>query len=238
MKGNVVEASPGVVCFGMLLSIMALFSSCNNETEIEKKLRENVIEQSKGIVKDYKLISVNIDTITAGERKDSLEKIFDWADVEPDLEVLKEMRNRDFVTFHSYDPEYESKVMHGELRDASEWCTTIREVTEKADSLIAIWPTVRKYNYDYLWLITWYGDRENQYYQRDDSWSMSQLVEDNKAKLIELSKLAEAPNDSIIGYEILHNYTIKNPILNNTEVNIQRKVFVDKNLNITEIELL
>lgn len=206
--------------------------SCGENDEIKKRLKEHVIENSDGKIKDYKLVSVSIDTVTAGDRVDSLTKELKWADITPDLEVLKSLRNQEFKVFRASNPEYENAVMNGELKDASEWCTLIRKVTEKADSLIDVWSTVNKYNYDYLWLITWYGDRSEQYYGEDDSWDMSGLVESHKEDLVELARLSVANPDSIIGYDVEHRYTIKNPLFNNIEVNINEKVFFDTDLNI------
>lgn len=212
------------------------FVSCGRKSEIEKRLEAHVIEQGNGIIKDYNLKSIDIDTITVGGRIKQLSTELDWADVEPDSSVLRTLRNRDFIEFHYFNPNYEEQVMRGEYKDASEWCTELRVVTEKADSLLAAWPTVKKYNYDYLWLIAWYGDRKEQYYGIDDSWSMHPTVEEQKAALNEMAGLQTAQSDSIVGYDVVHKYSIVNPLLNNATVNISQKVRFDRNLNILSSE--
>jgi hypothetical protein len=49
--------------------------------------------------------------------------------------------------------------MHGELKDASPWCTKIRIMTEKADSLMNVWNDVTTDSYEYNHLIAFYLQR-------------------------------------------------------------------------------
>lgn len=218
-----------------LIAAVAMVS-CGESDEIKKKLKDHVIENSNGMIKHYKLLSIAIDTVTAGDRVDSLAKELEWAEGSPDIETLTVLRNQEFTVFRASDPDYEAKVMTGELKDASEWCTLIREITEKADSLIAVWPTVKEYNYDYLWLLTWYIGRSENYFEGDDSWEMNKIVESHKEDLMEIERLSAYSPDSIIGYDVIHKYAIKNPLLYNMEVNIKENVFFDTDLNIVRYD--
>jgi hypothetical protein len=114
------------------------------------------------------------------------------------------------------EPGYEEEVMRGSLKDASEWCTEIRRRTETADSLLSRWETVGKYNYDYINAKCWYMWRVFDY---DDDYEMKTVMKmvldslkEDETAIRAADAFSKADKDSVVGYKVLHSYSIKNPL--------------------------
>ena len=111
--------------------------SCS-KSPIEQSLEKYVVDRTDGVDMKYKLKDYHfIDTITVQKMMDSLSIKLTLITQEPNLEEFKNKRDQEFKQFRDNVPDYEEKVMRGELKDASDWCTEIRIITEKADSIIA-----------------------------------------------------------------------------------------------------
>lgn len=221
----------------VILTLGSLAACSNKNSEIEKKLKDYAIEKSNGMIKDYSLQSLSVDTVTVGALMDSLAIQLDQLN---QAKVSKEdfiiLRDREFKDFRSRTPEYEEAIMTGELKDASEWCTLLRVNTEKADSLIANWDSLPKYSYDMLYLIGWYADRSNNYYYSDNDWELSSLIEELKPVFDKYDSIKGLPKDSVLNYLVNYEYTFTNPLLDNAKVRVHNIAEFDPSLNIISVE--
>lgn len=193
-----------------------------------------------GVDVKYKLISYNIiDTLTIGEAIDSFSLNLPIIEKE-NIEDFKKLRNQEFQDFR--DPGYEEDVMHGKLKDASEWCTEIREITEKSDSIISVWDKVTKYSYDYNYLHWWYLRRAAEYYEYDYELRSNinqafDLVVQSKKQFEDINKLLSFNPQDKYGYIVIHKYSIHNPFVNN-RIEIVNKVYLDNDMNYIKHETM
>lgn len=219
----------------LFFAFAVLFLCGCSESQIEQSLKKYVIDHANGVDVKYRLISYEfIDTVTVKDMIDSLSSVLPIMESEPQLDDFIKKRNQEFEDFRKGE-NYEEKIMSGELKDASEWCTEIRIITEKADSLIENWDKVTKYSYDYNYLYWWYMKRAAEFYQFEydlssDINSSFHSVEKGKDKFKELNSILNSPKDSVCGYTVLHKYSINNPITS-SKTNISNKVYFDSNMN-------
>ena len=147
----------------LLIIPLILLCGCS-QSPIEKSLASYVSERDPRI--DYKLTSYTVvDTITVGSLRDSLGNTL--ITTEPDKDKFMKLRNQEWNELRK-DSTYEYSVMEGDLKDKSEWCTTIRLITNRADSLLNNWDEVDKYSYELNYLTWWDNDRAAQFYRYDD----------------------------------------------------------------------
>lgn len=221
-----------------LVAIATILYACSHQnSEIENKLKDYAVEKSNGMIKDYSLQTLSIDTITVKVLMDSLGLQLNQLNKgKVSKENFVVLRNREFTDFRSSTPGYEEAIMTGELKDASEWCTLLRVNTEKADSLIAIWESLPEYSYDMLYLIGWYADRANNYYNNDNSWELSSLIQELKPVFDKYNSIKDLPQDSIVNYCVDYEYIFTNPLLNNTKVKFHNLAMFDPSLNLISVE--
>ncbi len=188
---------------------------------IKGTLKRYVVENSKPVNVKYKLVDfVVTDTVTVGEAVDSLcEELFLDKDKKPDSTEFRKLRNQEFTDFHPYFPDYEEQVMRGELRDASSWTTLIRQVTESADSLLAVWDKVTWHSYDYNRLYWWYKARWAYFYDQYGELAytsyanyVSDLMDESRERFALLDSLLTADTNAVYRYTVEHTYTIYNPL--------------------------
>ena len=201
----------------LLIVAVVILSGCHSESPIEKVLRENIEQKEANL--NYKLISCTVvDTIDVGKRIAELVEVglpLQTMGSNMTKEKFEQLRNQEFKEFRS-DTTYERKVMTGELKDASEWCTEIRERTEYADSVLSNWDSIDKTDWKFISAIGWYNLRAQQfYYNNSNEWlSLSVAeMEENKPTYIEYISLKDAPMDSVIYLAVEHKYKIYNPIV-------------------------
>lgn len=225
----------------IVLIALALVSCAKEETPLEKTLRSYVEKGGNGVDVKYELIGYQLkDTILLSQQTDSvlaiLQKTLGKDGLKKgSLEDFKKDRNREFKEFRFAG--YEKDVMTGKLKDASEWCTEIRIVTEKADSLIQNWDKVSDYSYEYYYLRWWYLNRMVNFYKSSFDYSYRSKVEKAfksvaklKPSFAEYNRLKELPQDSIVYITCSHTYSIFNPMLDK-RISSRNKVYLDKNLN-------
>lgn len=192
--------------------------SCS-KSPIEQSLEKYVVERADGVDMKYKLKDYHfIDTITVQKMMDSLSIKLTLITQEPNLEEFKNKRDQEFKQFRDNVPDYEEKVMRGELKDASDWCTEIRIITEKADSIIANWNKVDRFSYDFNYLSWWYTKRSAEFYEFDykltsDIDKAFRMVQESKNDFEQYEKIKNSPKDSVIDYVISHTYSIYNPLI-------------------------
>lgn len=221
-----------------LLTIL-FFCGCS-KSPLEQSLEKYVVDRSNGIDMKYKLISYNyIDTLTVKNMIDSISAELPIMKSDPDLADFKKKRNQEFVEFRT-DPNYEEQIMRGRLKDASDWCTEIRIITEKADSLISNWDKVDKYSYDYNYLYWWYQKRASEYnmYDYDLAEQINtafNIVKESKEKFEQLSSLKGKPKNEIFSYVVTHTYSIFNPLIEK-KITQTDNVYLDENMNLIKYD--
>ncbi len=133
-----------------------------------------------------------------------------------------------------------AKIMRGDLKDASDWCTEIRVITEKADSLINNWNKVDRYSYDYNYLYWWYQKRSADFnmYDYDLAGQINtafNIVKESKEKFDLLSSLLDKPKDDVYFYVVSHTYSIVNPLIKK-KITQTDNVYFDANYNYVKYE--
>ncbi|MEQ3166066.1 hypothetical protein AAA214_23295 [Parabacteroides goldsteinii] len=202
----------------LVILLMTTMFSCS-KSPIEQSLEKYVVERADGVDMKYKLKDYHfIDTITVQKMMDSLSIKLTLITQEPNLEEFKNKRDQEFKQFRDNVPDYEEKVMRGELKDASDWCTEIRIITEKADSIIANWNKVDRFSYDFNYLSWWYTKRSAEFYEFDykltsDIDKAFRMVQESKNDFEQYEKIKNSPKDSVIDYVISHTYSIYNPLI-------------------------
>lgn len=220
-----------IICIVLLFVFLA---SCS-KNQIEQSLEKYVVDRGDGIDLNYKLEKYYfIDTLTVKKITDSLSLQLAPIVVEPDLADFKKKRNQEFRDYRYDDLDYEEKIMSGELKDASEWCTEIRIITERADSIIAAWDKVNKYSYDYNYLFWWYMRRTAEFYDFDYKLSSDinqtyDMIIENKEKFDLYNSLVNSSKDSIVEYVVSHEYSIYNPLIK-SKVEQVDNVYFDSNM--------
>lgn len=217
-----------------ILLLLSVMLSCS-KSPIEQSLEKYVVDRAEGIDVKYKLKDYHfIDTVTVQNMLDSLSIKLTFISCEPNIDDFKEKRDQEFKKFRDNDPDYEDKVMRGELKDASDWCTEIRKITERADSLIDNWEKVDRFSYDYNYLNWWYTKRQSEFYQFDYKLSSNideifDMIQNSRSMFDLYNKLKYSPKDSIVNYVVSHTYSIFNPMVNS---NIEKNdwVYFDSNL--------
>lgn len=199
------------------IAVIVAFSSC--ESSMEKILRNNVESRFKDIDVKYKLMSVlPNDTVTAPKRVKALEAEIGWLKGICDTlsyDGFKGLRDQEFKVFRR-DSTYEDKIMHGEYKDASPWCTELRERTETADSILANWNTINSDSWEIASFVGWATIRYVQFYNnRPHEWYQKAIEElsESKPKYEELTAISSAPADSVVYYTYTHKYSLYNPAL-------------------------
>jgi hypothetical protein len=221
-----------------LLTIL-FFCGCS-KSPLEQSLEKYVIDRADGIDMKYKLISYDyIDTLTVKNMIDSISEELPIMKSNPDLEDFKKKRNQEFVEFRT-DPNYEEQIMRGNLKDASDWCTEIRVITEKADSLISNWNKVDRYSYDYNYLYWWYQKRSADFnmYDYDLAGQINtafNIIKESKEKFNLLSSLLDKPKDDVYFYVVSHTYSIINPLIKK-KITQTDNVYFDANHNYVKYE--
>lgn len=199
------------------LLVLAGLTSCSNpiETALKNDIKGSAIEAASS----YKLVKYEItDTVTVADRIKMLEEKLPILRLASDIDFSEfvKMRNQEFKEFRS-DTTYEEKIMRGEYKDASPWCTELREVTETADSLLANWED-SKNSWDAKRAYLFYLTRSSQFYDNatyPESWRQSILLEMDNSKPLydELQSINNAPSDSSLYITLLHTYSLENPKL-------------------------
>lgn len=217
----------------LLIAIAALTLAACSSDPIEQKLASYVPAEA-----GYKFKSYNvIDTLTNAEVADSLRNLYAVGE-KVSLDEFKKQRDREFKDFRYNMPTYEEDVMRGELKDASPWCTEIREVTELADSLISVWDNVKAEDYEYNCFEAWYLARGAHYFGWADAakWdAFSDMVKAGRNDFALLRRLSEAVPSGVHGYRVKHEYSVANPIVENGDRLIMRDVVtMDKDYNIVD----
>lgn len=220
------------------LTILLLPGCSNKNSKIEDELERYVVDMSElgSVAKhklQYKLIDYRIiDTITIAKLIDSLSKDATIPDKKITLEEFKELRDQEFVKFR-LDTLYEERIMKGDLKDASPWCTELRIITEKADSLIENYDKITNFSYDYNYLYWWYQKRRAQYY--NFNYELKSNIENIFKHVIEaednfklLDSLQTSNKDDVWEYVILHDYSIHNPLFDK-KVELSHNVYLNKN---------
>lgn len=223
---------------GFLITTIApllLLVSCKSQTDaiIESNLEKYVVERAGEVDVKYKLVDYTVvDTLTVQSEIDRWSPLLDRICFDVDIEDFKKKRNQEFVSFRN-DPDYEEKVMRGSLKDASPWCTEIRVITEKADSLIANWDNVSKYSYDYQYLCAYYTDRAASFYGVSEV-DIIDFFKENKDAFIFMESSHKMPKDSIVGYNVIHKYSVHNPVLDK-RIELKDSVNMDGSFKIKKI---
>jgi len=217
----------------VVLLITTMFSC--SKSPIEQSLEKYVVDRADGIDVKYKLKDYHfIDTITVQKMKDSLSIKLTLITQEPNLDEFKNKRDQEFKQFRDNDPDYEEKVMRGELKDASDWCTEIRIITEKADSIIANWDKVDRFSYDFNYLTWWYMKRTAEFYEFDyklasDIDKAFNMIQESKNDFEQYEIIKNSPKDSVIDYVVLHTYSIYNPLIK-SKIEQTDHVYFDSNM--------
>lgn len=221
-------------------------SSCSTNN-YKKQLKQNVVTKSDGVDIDYKLISLEvIDTIYIGERIDSIElEMQNSFGINKTMQYTKddykEYRNREFSVFRENMSNYEEDVLRGKLKDASPWCTEIREITETADSLLVNWNKVDQYSYEFNRTLVWYSIRMSQFYNlKEENITVGKYLLDkiitNKGLFTERDSLSKLNNrESIYKIRFHHKYSIFNPLVNK-KLELNQLAYFDKNGKLLETE--
>jgi len=203
----------------MFVIMITLVTSCSTKDSktIKNALKSYVTKRSDNVDVKYKLKSYRvIDTITYGEAVALLREKLPIVGEKVTLEEFREQRNREFKEFRASLPDYENEIMRGELKDASPWCTKIRIVTEKADSLMNVWPQVTSDSYEYNYLIAFYLQRMCQYYGMKEQYEAEAIlekIEASKKEFDELAVFAKRNPSEVQSFKVEHEYSIYNPIV-------------------------
>lgn len=224
----------------LLLALIIGLTSCNNP--IEKSLKDDIQKKIGKEASTYDLVSCIItDTIRVSDMITILDNKVKILSVASDIDsaAFVEMRNQEFVKFRR-DTTYEDKIMRGELKDASGWCTELRQVTETADSVIANWATAKD-SWEAKRLYIWYLTRSMQYYDNNkynEDWRLEILkqTDDTKDAFSQLRVFNSAPQDSALYMTILHTYSLLNPLLKK-DVVLTDSVAMDFDYNVLGREL-
>lgn len=219
-----------------LLLLCVLLASCSNPLgdALDNEAKSRVGEAASS----YKSSGYEItDTVRVKDRIAELKGNIALLDIVDDLNYDKfvEMRNQEFKEFRS-DTTYEEAVMNGRLKDASPWCTEIRVVTETADSIIASWNNDTPHTWDAMRTYMFYLTRRSQYYDSDrydEDWrkSIMEEVDGLKPLFDELQALKSAPADSLLYFNVLHKYSVVNPLFDK-RFEFTDSVAVDFNNNV------
>lgn len=217
----------------IIASAALLLAACSSDPM--KEILSETVKQNVG----YKFLSYKvIDTVTYADASDSIRESYRISD-KVSLDEFKNQRNREFVEFRSNMPDYEEQVMRGELKDASPWCTEIREVTELADSLIAVWENVNPEDYEYNYFEAWYVARGAHYFGLADAERLEvfrDVVKANKKDFLLLLRLSTSDQNNVYCYKVMHEYSIDNPIFENGERIIMRDIVsIDSDLNVVDV---
>ena len=227
--------------FLFLLLISVLMISCTKEeSQLEKNARCS-IEKVWGEQCKYKMEKIEvIDTITYADYRESMQNKLSWLS-NVDKSKFKKSRNREFVEFRDpfHFPTYEKDVMYGKLKDASPFCTELRKVTEKADSLLKVISTVKKFNYDYQYCNAWYNKRYWHFYgnyEYEEIYDrLLSFIKENPDYFQNTDNLFEGFETDIYQLKVKHSYSMLSP-LTGLRVNLSDEILVDKDYNILESE--
>ena len=220
----------------MFVILIVLMTSCGSKDSktIKNALKNYVTKRSDNFDVKYKLKSYRIiDTITYGEATALLREKLPIVGEKVTLEEFKEQRNREFKEFRASYPNYENEVMRGGLKDASPWCTKIRIVTEKADSLMNVWPQVTSDSYDYNYLTAFYLQRMCQFYGMNEQYETAAIlekIEASKKDFDELAIFAQRNPSEIQSFKVEHEYSIYNPLAGK-RIDLKDVVSFDKDWN-------
>ena len=216
----------------VIVGLLFVQSCSNNPYQgIEDPLKEKVFA-SAGVkeLKKYRTENITItDTITVSDSISAIMQELQPFIVKKDLNDFTKKRNQEFKEFRRDGASYEREVMRGSLKDASPWCTEIRQITEKADSLIKNWEKVSPYDYEYMYLNIWYLNRQQKFYQTQYENTTRVLLKElpkHKVAAENYKKLLQKPSDEILYYKVLYVYSFYNPIVEN-------KVRVSKNATLS-----
>lgn len=205
--------------------------SSNPYQGIEDPLKEKVFKSADGMeFKKYKTENITItDTITVLDSISAIKKELEPFIVQKDLKDFTKKRNQEFKEFRRDGASYEREVMRGSLKDASPWCTEIRQITEKADSIIKNWEQVTTYDYDYMYLNIWYLNRQQHFYHTQYESTTSAVLEElpkHKATIDSYKELLQKPGDEILYFKVLYVYSFYNTL-------IKHKVRVTQNATLS-----
>lgn len=223
-----------------LLPIILLASCAGNPyKDIENTLKAKVFDAAGDMpLKRYKTESITfIDTVTVEERLAEIESELEPFYVKKDRKDFTKKRNQEFKEFR-LDPSYERDVLRGKLKDASPWCTEIRLITEKADSLLNNWDKVSPYDYDYMYLNIWYLNRALHFYGTPSRYAIEALLEDlpnHKKAADQYKALSSTPKNWIVYYKVKYVYSFFNPIIK-TNVRVSRIATYSGKMNFVEMD--
>ena len=222
------------IAFAFIVLFVAACSESSNK-KLEASLKEKVTAAEGRELKDFKSEDLTFtDTVTVAKRIAEIEEDLRPYYIEKNLNGFVKMRNQEFKTFRN-DPTYEKEIMRGRLKDASPWCTELRQVTEKADSLIANWDDVSQYDYDYIYLVTWYINRARQFYNNDSSTgALLQKLPEFKDELDERKELLSKPEDDVLFYRVRYTYSFFNDILGQ-RIGLSRTASVTSDLEVIDL---
>lgn len=223
----------------IFIAIIAVLSCTKKvSNNIENTLIKKVYEETENI-KKYKTEKISvIDTITVADEMLNFEKSFSKLFFEKNIETFTKRRNQEFKEF-GRSKNYEEEIMRGELKDASPWCTEIREITEKADSILKNWDNVNVYDYDYVFVNLWYLRRHAGFYGNYEyKYAFNSLLNTlpNYKKDFEYYKeLSSLPKNNILYYNIEYVYSYLNTLINN-RIKVICNVKITPNMEIIEFD--
>lgn len=222
-----------------IIPILFCAACANQNNGLENALKSEVFSAAGDVkLEKYKTESISfIDTVTVAERKSEIEEELKPYHVEKNLDEFTERRNQEFKVFRR-DPSYEEAIMRGNLKDASPWCTELRIITEKADSLIENWDKVSSYDYDYMYLNLWYINRAQKFYDTEYQYMMNTFLEEfpsHKSLTEELKELSNKGDDEVLFYVANYIYSFYNPFVQ-SRVRVSKNVTLSPNMEIIQMK--
>lgn len=223
-----------------LLVPLLVCAACTNNPykDLENAIKSEILADADVKLEKYKTESLSfVDTVTVAKRKSEIEKELSPFYVEKNLDEFTERRNQEFKVFRR-DPSYEEAIMRGNLKDASPWCTELRVVTEKADSLIANWDKVSSYDYEYMYLNIWYINRAQKFYDTEYQYATRTFLEElpsHKSSAEELKELSNKRDDEVLNYVANYVYSFYNSFVQ-SKVRVSTNVTLSPDLEIIKIE--
>ncbi len=203
---------------------------------MEQSLRKYVEDRSEGFNIKYKLVGYTVDTVTVAQMVDSLLEELPFIEDEKDsLEGFRKKRNWELELFERVVPNFEERMMRGDLKDATSYHTELREATEMADSLMEHWDDVTIYSWEYNYVLWRYykkvfeDSRLDEY--REASTATLDYIKNNKDKFDLLNGLLpDRDSGKVYRYVVHHRYSIFNPLFN-TRVPMTDRVYFDEDMN-------
>ena len=187
----------------LFMTLCALVSCAPNpnDSAIKTTLAERYSDAPLG----YQLLRYEIvDTLYYGDMLGNIAPV--------DKTAFTKQRNQEFTQFRMNGREYERDIMRGELKDASEWCTELRLITERADKVLANFDSVKLYDYEYQYLSAWYNSRfwnfcgNTKQEHRCEEWR--KFIQDHAHIFNNTDNISDDVKQTPLNYIIRHDYSI------------------------------